>query len=326
MTKPLTRLAVPLLAAGLIALTGCSSGDDSDSGSYSPTESRADVQSDVQLGDRAENLTDADGDPGPAASQAPSTASENAPEKSGAGRTAPQDKAVISTGTVSLRSEDTEQARFDLQKVLDAHEGTIDEENTSTDDGGKVDNTRLVVRLPVTEFDQAMTDLAGVAELTGSSRSSEDVTTQVIDNDVRIRAQEKSLERIEVLLARASDIADIVSIEAQLSSRQAELDSLKSQQAYLRDQTSLSTITIHLEHEDATAKEKKDDDQHNAFVGGLLDGWNALTGFGAGLATVVGALLPFAVVIGLLGIPVLVLWRRLRTRPQSIAPPVASAE
>ena len=83
-----------------------------------------------------------------------------------------------------------------------------------------------------------------VGVLRSSNRGSEDVTTQVIDTGVRVRAQEASLKRVELLLAEASDLKDVIWIESQLTSRQAELDSLKSQQSWLTDQTSLSTITV----------------------------------------------------------------------------------
>ena len=71
----------------------------------------------------------------------------------------------------------------------------------------------------------------------------------MIDTGVRVRAQEASLKRVELLLAEAKSLKDIIWIESQLTNRQAELDSLKSQQTWLKDQTSLSTITV-----DITAK------------------------------------------------------------------------
>ena len=99
----------------------------------------------------------------------------------------------------------------------------------------------------------------GWAQLSSASRNSEDVTTEVIDTDVRIRAQTKSLRRVELLLARAQSIRDIVAIEAQLTRRQADLDSLKQRQAYLADQTSMSTVTVYLERTRVKAAPKKDD-------------------------------------------------------------------
>ena len=50
------------------------------------------------------------------------------------------------------------------------------------------------------------------------------------------------------LLDRAQNLRDIVLIESELTRRQADLDSLEHQSAYLADQTSLATITVDIDH------------------------------------------------------------------------------
>src|SRR3546814_19832917 len=106
-----------------------------------------------------------------------------------------------------------------------------------------------------------MKEIGDLAELARATRSEEDVTTQVIDNDVRIRAQEKSLKRSEVLLAQADDIAQIVRIESELSNRQANLDSLKQQQTRLTDQNSKSTLTVHLATTSTPVEKEQEDNR-----------------------------------------------------------------
>jgi hypothetical protein len=230
---------------------------------------------------------------------------------------------VISTGTVSLQSDDVAAAKFDLMKVVDTYRGEVSDEETATGDDGELSRSRMVIRVPSDDFAEVMTELAQVpgTDLRSAKRTSEDVTTQVIDTEVRIRAQEKSLDRIELLLARAQTIRDIVWIESQLTRRQAELDSLKSQQAFLADQTSLATITVFLEQppEKPPVPEERD---HAGFLAGLDAGWDALRSAGTALATVVGALLPFAVVLVVLGIPTWLLLRpmlRRRTQHEPVA-------
>jgi hypothetical protein len=295
------RLALPALLTTMLALTGCAtSGGADDAGSS--------ADSGAESGDGVLRDAAAPGD-------RPGTAPEKGP---GRARTPVTTQAVISTGNVSLHSDDVTQARFDLQKVIDAAGGTVSEEEASTGDDGRLSLARLVVRVPSERFGETMTAIEKVAELDASSRGSEDVTTQVIDNDVRIRAQAKSLERIEALLAEATDLGDIVSIESQLTRRQADLDSLKSQQAYLRDQASLSTITVHLER---SPEASTDDANAAGFGGGLESGWSALVTVAGGIATLLGAVLPFAVVGLVLGAPAWLLVRRARGRRPAAAQP-----
>lgn len=225
-------------------------------------------------------------------------------------RSAVRTVAVISTATVSLQSDDVGDARFQVQKIVDTHRGTIAQEETTTGDDGKAETSRLVLRIPSKDFNKVTQKLEGVADLLASSSGSEDVTTQVIDNEVRIRAQTKSLERIEALLAQATNLREVVAIESQLTRRQADLDSLKSQQAYLADQTTLSTVTVFIER---TSDEQDDEDQ-TGFMRGLSAGWGGFVAAMVGLATVLGFLLPFALVVALLGVPVWMGLRNVRRR------------
>ena len=66
--------------------------------------------------------------------------------------------------------------------------------------------------------------------------------------------------------------------------------------------------------------QKKDDD--SGFFAGLDSGWHGLKTFGEGLATVLGALLPWMVVAAVLAIPAVPLLRRYRRRAPS---PTAAA-
>lgn len=294
---------LPLLLAILLLLAACAGGGDSG----------ADAQ--------PTSLEDAPAVEAEAGADGISSFDSRATRAQGLGDTterqgvALQSRAVISTGTVSLRSRDVEQSRFDVQRVVDDHRGEISDEQTSTDPDGRIDRSRLVLRVPSGSFDEVMDELGDVADLRSAKRTSEDVTTEVIDIDVRVRAQEKSLERVELLLARAQNLRAIIAIESQLTRRQAELDSLKAQQAYLADQTSLSTITVYLEQTEQPRPEERDE---AGFLTGLAGGWDALVRSATVLATVIGAVLPFAVALLLLGAPLWLLVRSLlRRRPSS---------
>jgi hypothetical protein len=211
---------------------------------------------------------------------------------------------VIRTGAVSLKAEDVGDARFEVQKVVDQHAGDITEEETRTNDDGVIKTTRMVIRVPSADFARVMGQLEKVADLEMSTSSSEDVTTQVIDNKVRVQVQRRSIARIQTLLDRARSIRDIVRIETQLNRRQATLNSLLRRQSYLQDQTSLSTITVAIERtkkEDvAPVVHTRLDVDTTGFAAGLNSGWRQLTVAAVGLATIAGVSLPWLVVLLLL--------------------------
>ena len=224
-------------------------------------------------------------------------------------------RSVISTGTVELSSKDVSSVRDRIAALLVAHDGVVADERTSTDDKGRTSYARLVLRVPAEDFAAVMDQLSGIARLVDSSRKSEDVTTQVIDVDQRVEVQRKGLRRTVELLDRARTLADVLKIEDEITRRRADLDSLVGQQRYLRNQTSLSTITVTVDRRVPPPVERA-----GGFVGGLRSGWDALTAFVGWVVTGVGTLLPFTLLLLVLAPLAWLVRRALRGRGGGPAP------
>ena len=314
---PLDAARLLLAAACLVLLgtaTACSGGGGSDSGESAADSSAGSADSAASAVDADRSVSEAEG----VVADRAGRASDGAVEV--------REAALISTGTVSLRAEDVADARFDVQKVADRYAGQVTDSETRTAEDGAVRETRLVLRVPSDDFTEAMDELEKVAELESSTSTSEDVTSQVVDTAVRIRVQRESIARIEELLARAGSIRDVVAVERQLTTREARLNSLLGQQAYLEDQTSMSTITVHVERS-RDAPRPEPEEAGAGFLTGLGAGWDALAALTLGLVTALGAALPFAVVLLVVGWPAWSLLRRRRTTSGAgAAPAVPAAE
>ncbi|MCC7171031.1 MAG: DUF4349 domain-containing protein, partial [Planctomycetes bacterium] len=72
----------------------------------------------------------------------------------------------------------------------------------------------------------------------------QDVTSEWIDLDVRIRNAEVARERLLALLERATDMKDILAIEDQLRRVTTEIEQMKGQFKALEAQIAYSRITI----------------------------------------------------------------------------------
>lgn len=309
-----TRIRVTLAGlTALVALAGCSGADsDADSDADSSADSGAGTASTTtELSDaKAYGQDDQDG----AMDRAQARTGEQ-PEK-----VEPATSAVISAGSVSLEAEDVARTRFEVRKIVDTFRGTVTEQETTTGEEGEVTTARLVLRVPSARFADATAALEEVATLTASTSAGEDVSTEVIDVAARVRAQRRSVERIEALLARAESLQQVVSIESQLARRQADLDSLVAQQTWLADQTSLSTITVYVEQPDAK-DDGPDDGTADGFLAGLSDGWDSFVAGGVVVLTVLGFALPWLLVLGVLGLPLWLLLRRRTSRKAAPATP-----
>lgn len=311
--------AAALLAALLLGLTACAGGSG---GGDAASSEGALVDAEVPEAADGRGLAYDVGADEDAAGGSVWGSSARAGSRQAEQTTTLREPSIISTGTVSLRADDVADARFEVQKVVDRLGGQVTDSETSTDEDGAVRDARLVLRVPSEDFTEAMDLLEGLADLEASSTSSEDVTTQVVDTEVRIRIQRESIARIEALLARAGTIQAVVSVERELSRREADLNSLLQQQAYLADRTSLSTITVHLQRHPEDGGPEEDDD--SGFLAGLEAGWDGFTAVAVGIATVTGAVLPFAAAALLLGVPVWLLLRAASRRRRTTVPTEAA--
>jgi hypothetical protein len=97
---------------------------------------------------------------------------------------------------------------------------------------------------------------------------------------------------------KATKLSDVVALEGELSSRQADLESLLAQQASLKDRTSLATITLSLSETPVKKAAKEDADP--GFLDALSGGWHVLVTVVRWLALAIGALLPFAAVLAVI--------------------------
>jgi hypothetical protein len=247
---------------------------------------------------------------------------KGAPE---ANRTVVSVRSVIKTGEIALTDTDLDGTRAEIDGLLVSVGGTVDSERTTHDRKGGIKRSTLVLRVPVDKFDTAMSGLEELGKVKHSDAASKDVTTQVIDVDERVQTLENSLNRLQAYQRDAKDIDDLIRFEQQITQRESELQSLKAQQAYLDDQTSMSTITVYLSTPTAYVEPPGALDDAG-FLAGLKSGWNALTSAVVVALTVVGAVLPFAGLALLVGIPVWLLVRRtLRghaaARPAAAGPP-----
>ncbi len=256
-----------------------------------------------------------------AAEPAPARAQDFSSGSGASARHDVQQRAVISTGQVELTSDDVAAARDRVDAVLSREAGRIADEHTTTDDRGTVTHAHLVLRVPSGRFDDSMDGLAGVATLRSSVRKAEDVTTEVIDTDARIAAERAGVRRLRDLVSRAANLPALLAVERELTARQAELESLLQQRAYLADRTSLATITVDIARHVAPSPAKR---STGGFVGGLRHGWDALVTVVVGLLVALGTVLPFAVAAALVGLPAWLVVRRFRRPRQPDAPPAES--
>ncbi|MBZ3904592.1 DUF4349 domain-containing protein [Streptomyces griseiscabiei] len=287
--RPAGTLAALLLAAAL-ALTGCSGGGDDAASLSSGAEAQSKADAGAvrqQEGAAAEDTSD-----GKAADVPPSIASSH----------------IIRTATLTVRVKDVPKALGEARTAVENAGGYVGDEST-TRDGKDRERTRVVLRVPAEEYEEVLSALEGTGELIERKTKAQDVTDQVVDVESRIKTQQASVARIRELMNRATKLGDVVTLEGELSTRQADLEALLAQQKSLKDRTSLATITLSLSETAVKKADKKDEEP--GFMDALAGGWNAFVAVFRWLAMALAAILPFALLTAL---ALLVWFRVTRTR------------
>ncbi|MFC4224579.1 DUF4349 domain-containing protein [Lysinibacter cavernae] len=213
---------------------------------------------------------------------------------------------IIRTGDVTLSADDPIALGDDVVELIASADGRIDSRSDTPSSEYQTESVWLSVRIPNISFDKVTDQIAKLGTLISSSFSAQDVTQQANNLDARIDALQTSVDRLTELLAQSANTADLIAAETALSERQAELDGLISDREFLSDQVEYSTLSVNIQSTETVVQTEP-----QTFWDGIVAGWNSILAFGAGLIVVVGVLVPWIV---LLGVVVVVIWLIVRGR------------
>lgn len=233
-----------------------------------------------------------------------------------------EDTAADREANVAARAAAIAQATSNVRGIATVAGGYL----SSADGGGST--MAVGLRVPADQYEAVIDKLAALGALTNRTETSQDVTAAVADVNSRVQSMTSSVARVRSLLAEATDIADVISIESELSSREADLESLQQQQAAVNGKVALSTISLSLTAvtADSATAMTEPTEQDSGFVAGVKSGWKALLGFLGWIGGVVGAFLPFLPVLLIAGVTIWwairVARRRSRRGPSGAGPTI----
>lgn len=298
-----TRWAA-LVAAGGLALTGCAAGSSSDSDAVRHESTQSSGEGDATQPESAATSGSSD--------QGKGSGSKSSSSKDSSGFKAPTDVHIARDVSLSITVDDLEQASAKVRSAARKAGGYVSQEDSRSAayEGGR-SWAEITVTVPVDELDSTTTDLTEIGEVTKRASSAEDLTSQYTDTSARVRTKTQAVKRLRALIASTEDLDQIVTLEDELATREADLESMTSQQKSLEKRTATAPITVSLTTE-ATEVDDSEEDE-TGFVAGLTHGWDAFTSALSVGLTALGAVTPFAVT-GLVLLAPLAWWLRRRTR------------
>jgi len=284
LTRGRSRAAasVAILLIGLVAvLAACSSGGSA-------------AQADPAAANDRPGAVGADlGAKGDEQAAAPSSAPGG-----GTAQYASTDQKIVKTGEVTLQVSDVTLATSKVRALVLQLGGYVGGAQAGTRD----EAATLTLRIPASRFDDALSGLHDIGDkvLVEATRE-EDVTAAVVDLEARLKNLQTSEAQYRTLMAKATKIEDILSVQSRLDDVQGQIEQLSAQLKQLSNQADLSTLTVTLQPQPEPIQVASSGwdpgETFSAAVGALLSLGQGLATAGIWLA-IVG--LPLLVVLAIL--------------------------
>jgi hypothetical protein len=227
-------------------------------------------------------------------------------------------KIRVANMTVQVKHGESVAGKADAaEAIATAVGGEVDSDDRTS---GKYPTATLLLRVPPENLTSVLHQLSVLGVEKSRELSTRDVTSKVADVNSRVASARAAINRLRVLYQHAHKVGNVITIEDELNQRESDLESLQAQSRALAAETTTAAITLALTSPPAPAPKPTPKPIHHhrsGFVGGLLDGWHAFTKGVSVLATIIGAVLPFAVLLLVLAVLARLLWPRLRPAPRS---------
>lgn len=246
---------------------------------------------------------------------------ESATTDSVAADTATAERDVITNGYATVVVPDVNKAIDDLSASVTESGGFVsgltigdnyyqaysDSQDAREAVSAEITRGSITIRVPASDINEYVNALSEYGDVTSTQIDRTDVTEQRIDLEARTESTRASVARLIELMDRAGSVSELAEVEAQLSVRQADLESFEQQLESLKDQVAMSTFTV--EFSTKSAPQSADP---QSFGDGLLAGWNGFIAALNGLIVAVGFILPWLGVALVAGVVVLLIVRSRR--------------
>lgn len=149
---------------------------------------------------------------------------------------------VIKRAHLTLLVEDVDGGFEQILNLVEDAGGFI--QNSGVWENEKQRTSNLTLRVPVDRFSQVLAGLEDLGKVEGRELDGQDVTTEYIDTEARLRNLERQEERFLEILQQADTVEEILNIERELERVRGEIEAFTAHLKNLDDLVGFSTIDI----------------------------------------------------------------------------------
>lgn len=156
---------------------------------------------------------------------------------------------IARTASLSISVKDFNAARASLDRIVRGHLGYVSSLNISTAKGAP-QTLSAKVMIPAAQIDPALADLKALGRVEQEQQGGEEVTSQVVDLDARLKnAHETETQLTDILRSRTGKIGDVLDVEKEMARVRGEIEIMQAEQKQLRERVDFGSIDLNLSEE-----------------------------------------------------------------------------
>ena len=144
------------------------------------------------------------------------------------GMTAPGDAKMIYRASIEVQTQDYATSETAITELVKSCYG------------------EFTVRVPAAEYEHFCEQVGSLCHVTYMSSSAENITEEYYDTDSRLKTAQIKLERLQELLSKADNMADIITIESAISDTEYEIESLSGTLRHYDALVDYATVSLTL--------------------------------------------------------------------------------
>jgi archaellum component FlaC len=155
---------------------------------------------------------------------------------------------LIKKVTLSLSVQNLEKAIQSVTRITEARQGDLlGLKDEVPEDETTRHTASLTLRVPKDQLDVTLTELGKLGVAKSRSIQVEDVSSQLVDFESRLRNLRKSEETVLKIMDRSGSVGDVLKVSQELSNIRNSIEQIDGQVQSLKRQVAYSTIYLTLE-------------------------------------------------------------------------------
>ena len=219
------------------------------------------------------------------------------------------ERKVIKNTDINIETDDYEKAFNEISTIANKYGGYVVSGYTNNDSEGKPDSGYLSIRVESDSMEIALTEIRQLGDIKNENFYGEDVTSQYVDVESRLKQYHIQEDRLLDLFDKASTVTDMITIESELTRVRSEIESLEGQIRYLTQVTDLSLINVNISVPNHLSTSGTDFSDWHSFwqklSASFVSGINFIAGIIANLIFAFGYILPVLIVLVIL---IVIIW------------------